>query len=218
MLPLSSLSYLPPHYSHFILDVWGVLHDGISAYPSVVETLSRLKKSGKKIGLLSNAPRRSFKVVQILKKLGITADLYDFILTSGEAAFLAMQKNQEEGFKNFGRNYLYIGPQKDIDLLEGLNYTKVEDAKDADIVITTGFDGESSTLAEKLPQVIAAKKYDLPMICVNPDLIVVRQNGDEMICAGALAREYEKIGGKVFYYGKPFPAVYKMACENFCHI
>ena len=53
------------------------------------------------------------------------------------------------------------------------------------------------------------------MLCVNPDLIVVKQNGIEMICAGALALEYQKIGGIVHYYGKPFPKVYQMVLEKF---
>ncbi len=212
---LSSLKEISNSYDYYFLDVWGVLHDGASAYPGAIETIAALRKEGKKICFLSNAPRRSSTVAAVLERLGFTPDLYDFILTSGEATFLDMKKNQDSGFKDFGKNYFYIGPKKDIDLLDGLDYIKVDEASKANVTITTGFDGESSTLAEKLPQAIEAKKYNLPMICVNPDMIVVRQNGDEMICAGALAREYEKIGGKVFYYGKPFLAVYKMACEIF---
>ena len=116
---------------------------------------------------------------------------------------------------NFGKKYFYIGPKKDIDLLDGLDYERVESAALADFAITTGFDGDDSTLAEKLPQALEAKKYNLTMFCVNPDLVVVKQNGSEMICAGALAMEYERLGGKVIYYGKPFSAVYKMTCEIF---
>jgi HAD superfamily hydrolase (TIGR01459 family) len=165
--------------------------------------------------MLSNAPRRSFRVVEMLKKFGITENLYDFIITSGEATFLDLQQNQQDGFKKFGQNYFYIGPQKDIDLLNGLNYQKVEKASDANFVINTGFEGDFSKIEEKLPQVIEAKKYNLPMICVNPDMIVVKQNGMEIICAGILAKEYEKIGGKIFYYGKPFKSVYEIVCKKF---
>ena len=215
MIFISGIKQLYNLYDYFILDIWGVLHDGHKAYPGVVEAISFLRQQNKKICLLSNAPRRSFKVVDILAKFGITNDLYDFILTSGEATFFDLKKNQEDGFKNFGKNYFYIGPKKDIDLLEGLDYQHVSEAIKADFAITTGFDGESSVLEEKLPQILEAKKYNLPMICVNPDLVVVRQNGNEMICAGALAREYEKINGTVFYYGKPFSAVYKMAHQLF---
>jgi HAD superfamily hydrolase (TIGR01459 family) len=151
----------------------------------------------------------------VLSKFGVTPNLYDFILSSGEATFLDLKKNQENGFKNFGRNYFYIGPQKDINLLDGLNYVRVDDATKANFALTTGFDHEASTLAEKLPQAIAAKENNLKMICVNPDVIVVKQDGVEMICAGTLARQYETIGGEIIYYGKPFQSVYKMVCDFF---
>lgn len=211
---LSSIKEISNNYNYFIFDVWGVLHDGSRAYPGVIETLKFLKDAGKKACFLSNAPRRASKVEEVLNRLGITKDFYDFILTSGEAAFLDLQKNQQSGFNNFSNKYFYIGPNKDLDLLDGLNYEKVDDASLAGFIINTGFDHEDSTIAEKLPQIIEAKKYNLPMICVNPDLIVVNQAGKEMICAGALAREYEKMQGEVLYYGKPFPAVYKMTMEK----
>ena len=212
---ISGIKEISSNYSHFIFDVWGVIHDGTNAYPKAVEAIRFLRKQGKKICFLSNAPRRASKVADVLKKFGITPDLYDFILTSGEATFLNLQKNQHENFKKFGQKYFYIGPQKDIDLLNGLNYQQAEEAAVADFVINTGFEDENSQLAEKLPQMLEAKKFNLPMICVNPDLIVVKQNGVEMICAGALAAEYQRHGGEVFYFGKPFLAVYKMVCEIF---
>jgi HAD superfamily hydrolase (TIGR01459 family) len=212
---ISSIKEISSQYDYFIFDVWGVIHDGSNAYPGAVETITYLRQQNKKICFLSNAPRRASKVGDVLNKFGATPDLYDFILSSGEATFLDLKKNQENGFKNFGPNYFYIGPQKDIDLLDGLNYTRVKDAAKADFAITTGFDDESSTLSEKLPQAIAAKENNLKMICVNPDTIVVKQDGIEMICAGTLARQYEKLGGEVIYYGKPFQSVYKMVCEFF---
>jgi len=212
---ISGIKDIANDYSHFIFDVWGIVHDGQKPYTGAAEAIAFLRSQGKKICFLSNAPRRATKVAKVLEGYGITPDLYDFILTSGEAAFLDLQKNQQNNFQTFGKNYLYIGPQKDLDLLDGLDYVRVENAAEANLVINTGFDDENSTLAEKLPQALAALKYNLPMICVNPDFIVVKQSGIEMLCAGTLAREYEKLGGKVFYYGKPYLAVYKMVCEIF---
>ncbi len=202
-------------YEYLIFDVWGVVHDGTSAYAGVVDAIKTLRNSGKKICFLSNAPRRSFKVAEVLKKYGITSDLYDFILTSGEATFLDLQKNEDENYKKFGQNYFYIGPQKDLDLLDGLNYKITSDASAADFAVATGFDGDNSVLAEKMPQLLQAAQYNLPLICVNPDLIVVKQNGLELICAGVLANEYKKLNGEVLYYGKPFAAVYHKVCELF---
>jgi len=202
------------NYDYFIFDLWGVIHDGNQLYEGVLDALKFLKQQQKNVCFLSNAPRRAHKAAQILEKFSITKDFYQFILTSGEATFLDFKKNQENNYANFGKKYFYIGPKKDIDLLDGLNYQKVENASEANFVITTGFDNESSILQEKLPQIQEAKKYNLPLICVNPDLIVVKQNGQEMICAGVLALEYEKMGGKVFYYGKPFSLVYNIT-HNF---
>lgn len=201
---------LADFYDHFFIDVWGVLHDGSTAYEGVTSTLRQLRAKNKKIYLLSNAPRRAYKVTDFLGKLGITNDLYDFILTSGEATYLDLKQNQEQNFKTFGQKYFYIGPKKDIDLLSGLNYQITDQPSKADFAITTGFDHSHSKLEEKLPEIKAARKYNLPLICVNPDIIIVRQNGFEEICAGLLAQEYEKIGGKTHYYGKPFSKVYQV--------
>ncbi|MDX2082664.1 MAG: TIGR01459 family HAD-type hydrolase [Rickettsiales bacterium] len=202
-------------YDYFIFDVWGVIHDGSATYPGVIETINFLRSQNKKICFLSNAPRRANKVAAILNKFGILPNLYDFILTSGEAAFLDLKENQQKNFAKFGQNYFYIGPKKDIDLLDGLDYKMVENPANASFAITTGFDNDDSVLQEKMPQLLQAKKFNLPLICVNPDLIVVKQNGSELICAGALALEYKKISGEVLYYGKPFATVFKMVCEIF---
>ncbi len=202
-------------YDYFLLDIWGVIHDGSNAYPGVVEAIKFLHNKNKKVIFLSNAPRRAFKVAEILQKFGITSDLYNGIITSGEATFLDLKKNQNNNFNKFGQNYFYIGPKKDMDLLEGLAYKRVENVAEAHFAITTGFDHDNSVLEEKLPQALSAKQHNLPMICVNPDLIVVKQNGHEMICAGALAKKFEELGGTVFYYGKPFFLVYKIICELF---
>jgi HAD superfamily hydrolase (TIGR01459 family) len=211
----NNIQELSDIYDHFIFDVWGVIHDGSSAYSGAKEAIELLRNKGKKICFLSNAPRRAFKVAEVLAKYGITANLYDFILTSGEATYLDFEKNQNNNFADFGPNYFYIGPKKDIDLLSGLNYKMVEDSALANIAVTTGFDNDSSTLEEKMPQLLQTKKFNLPLICVNPDLIVVKQSGLELLCAGALAAEYLKMKGKVIYYGKPFSSVYKMVCEIF---
>ncbi len=211
----SALKDFSANYDYFIFDVWGVIHDGDKVYDGVIEAISLLKNQGKKICFLSNAPRRSSKVAEVLASYGITKNLYDFILTSGEAAYHDFEKNQKNNFKDFGKKYFYIGPKKDIDLLDGLEYVMVDKASDANVAIATGFDHKYSTLEEKLSQIHEALENNLPLICVNPDLIVVKQDGHEMICAGVMAAEYEKMHGKVSYYGKPYEAVYHMTLELF---
>lgn len=212
---ISNIKEVSKLYDYFIFDVWGVIHDGNAAYPGAIEAISYLRKEGKKICFLSNAPRRAHKVANVLEKFGVTPDLYDFIMSSGEATFRDLKKNQENDFSHYGQNYLYIGPEKDLDLLDGLDYKIVAEAEKADFALATGFNNDTSTLEEKVPQILEAKKHNLDLICVNPDMIVVRQDGSSMICAGAIAKEYNRIGGNVSYYGKPFNSVYKIVCEIF---
>jgi HAD superfamily hydrolase (TIGR01459 family) len=199
---------LSEYYDHFILDVWGVIHDGTSAYDGVVENLSKLRKTGKKIYFLSNAPRRATKVVATLEKFGITNDFYDLIMTSGEATYLSLKANQEDSFSKYGKNYYYIGPKKDQDLLSGLNYTEVQKASDANFAIVTGFDDELSKANEKEQDLKNCLEHNLPLLCVNPDLIVIKKSGQEMLCGGLIAKQYAKMGGEVVYFGKPHKAVY----------
>jgi HAD superfamily hydrolase (TIGR01459 family) len=201
-------------YQYFILDVWGVIHDGDSVYDGVVNSIKKLKELGKKIVFLSNAPRRSVIVEKVLADYGITKDYYEFILTSGEAAHFYLQQNQQNDFKKFGQKYFYIGPQKDRGLVSDLEYEEVLNTKDADFNITTGFDGPGSTLAERQHQLDESIKYDLPMICVNPDLMVIKKTGQEFICAGVLANEYQKMQGKVHFFGKPHAEVYQILLQK----
>ena len=201
-------------YQYFILDIWGVIHDGDSTYDGVVATIKQLKKLDKKVIFLSNAPRRSEVVAKVLANYGITKDYYEFILTSGEAAHLYLQQNQQNNFSEFGKKYFYIGPQKDRGLVNDLQYEEVLEAKDADFNITTGFNGPGSTLDERKHQLDESIKYNLPMICVNPDLMVIKKTGQEFLCAGVLAKEYQKMHGQVHFFGKPYQEVYQILIKK----
>lgn len=189
-------------YTHFIIDIWGVIHDGTEIYPGVIKNLQKIRETGKKICFLSNAPRRSIKAEILLNNFGITKDLYDFVLTSGEATYLYLQENQ-----NLDRKYFYMGPDKDLDLLDGLDYqmTKMSESK---FIINTGLGDDFLTVESRQKDLEGGIKYNLPMICVNPDLIVVKQSGLTILCAGLLARKYQEMGGEVMYFGKPYKPVY----------
>ncbi len=196
------------NYKYFILDVWGVIHDGTSTYSGVIENLTKLRRLNKKIYFLSNAPRRAKKVALTLENFGITSNFYDYIITSGEATHLFLKENQDNNFNEYGKNYYYIGPDKDNDLIEDLSYNQVQDAKNANFAIVTGFDNELSEEDEKLDHLKQCLKYNLTLICVNPDLMVIKKTGQEMLCGGLIARQYEIMGGKVIYFGKPYDQVY----------
>ena len=198
------------NYDYFILDIWGVLHDGSSTYDGAIDRLKEMKEKGKKICLLSNAPRRAIVVEKLLEKLNITKDLYDFLLTSGETTFSYLSDYP------FGKgSYFYIGPEKDAGLLDGLEYQKTDDASKAKFALVTGFDDGNYEIASKLPQLEAAVKSNLILICANPDLTVIRKTGEELLCAGVLAAKYKELGGKVIYFGKPYDLVYEKVFNLF---
>lgn len=197
-------------YQFFIFDIWGVIHDGTELYPNTISTLEYLKKQNKKVCLLSNAPRRSFKAEELLKKFNIGDDLYEFILTSGEATYESFAEPN-----NFGKKYFYLGPQKDIDLLDGLDYEASNNVEECDFAVVTGFDDDDSTIDEKMDDLNRSLKANLTMVCVNPDMIVIKKTGKTLLCAGQIAKKYKELGGKVIYFGKPYPQVYKKVMERF---
>jgi HAD superfamily hydrolase (TIGR01459 family) len=193
------------NYDAFLIDLWGVIHDGVTAYPGVNECLSNMKDAGKKIIFLSNAPRRAFRAAEGLARVGVPDDLYDHIITSGEVTYEYLKASDH----GLGKNYYIIGPERDAGLLDGLDYVRVKTPAQAGFVIVTGFEEDSSTLEEKIPELQECLKYNLLLICANPDYVVVRQTGARALCAGAMAEKYQEIGGKTMQFGKPYPEVYK---------
>ena len=211
---INNIFEVSSQYTHYIFDLWGVIHDGSNLYPNVKENLKKLRSKNKAICFLSNAPRRAFVAEEVLIGLGIEKDCYDFVITSGESLFIDMAINQSNNYKEFGKNFSYFGPDKDKNLLDGLNY-KIVDTKEANFGIITGFKNDSSTIEMEIPDLELALKHNITMICANPDFKVVKQNGSEYPCAGILAKKYEELGGKVIYYGKPFSGVYQLVIEKF---
>jgi len=207
---MEGVSEFAENFDAFIIDLWGVLHDGTLPYPDAIECLNTLKKNGKKIILLSNAPRQSHKAEKVLDEMGFSKDSYDFLLTSGQVTHDYMSVTS-----NFGNNnYFYIGPEKDEDIIEDLEkYSRVTEPEDADFVIVTGFDNFGDKLEAKLPEAKLCLEAGLPMVCANPDRIVVKQDGRTMLCAGMIAEWYAHNGGRVQYFGKPYNDAYQECFE-----
>lgn len=206
---LAGLREIAPFYDGFILDLWGVLHDGSAPLPGVVDALTRLKDLGKRLAVLSNAPRRAALVEARMNEIGITRGLYDFVHSSGEDAWQHLKRRDDAFYAGVGRRCYHIGPQRDDNMLEGVGLERVADIAAADFVLNTGPGGWDETVAQYEPVLQAAKARDLPMICANPDLVVVSQ-GKRVICAGAVAERYEALKGRVRWHGKPFPPVYEV--------
>ncbi|OIR06167.1 phosphoglycolate phosphatase [mine drainage metagenome] len=199
-------------YDAFILDLWGVIHDGTAPYDGVADTLAHLKAAGKKTVMLSNAPRRASALVTLMDGMGIARDLYGEVMSSGEAVHLEMQRRADPWFAALGRRCLHVGPERDRNIFEGLDLDLVTEVAEADFLMNTGPDKFEETVADYAPLLDQALARRLPMVCANPDLIVIRK-GQEIICAGMLARYYAERGGDVRYRGKPDPAIYGTCLE-----
>jgi HAD superfamily hydrolase (TIGR01459 family) len=200
-------------YDGFIIDLWGVIHDGVNPYPGAVDCLRQLQ--GRPVLLLSNAPRRAYAAQKMLRRMGIADALYGGILTSGEAVWLALRDRTDPWFARLGRRAFLLGPERDRNVLAGLDLETASSPEGADFVVNTGPDDERdpTALAPFLPTLEQCLAARLPMICANPDLEVIR-GGERILCAGALAEHYAVIGGDVRSIGKPHPAIYDLALQT----
>jgi HAD superfamily hydrolase (TIGR01459 family) len=199
-------------FDFFLIDLWGVLHDGDNLYPKAFEALQKINEAGKKVVFVSNAPRKNEIVLKKLNDYKIPSNYYLKVVTSGDVAFDFFQKNP----KGLGYKYYYVGPEKDLGLLEGLeNYKMEEDPKKADFIMAVGFNNFGDAFETKKDFLDNALLNSLPMICVNPDKFVVKQSGSTMLCAGEMAKYYEQKGGEVIYFGKPYEGIFEKAVKNF---
>lgn len=206
---LAGFAPLARRYRGFILDLWGVIHDGVQPYPGAADCLARIRDLGKPAVLLSNAPRRAHAAQAALRAMGIADELYTGILTSGEATHMALRDRSDPWFAALGRRMYHLGPARDRNVFDTLDLDLVDRPGDADFVLNTGPDdlGGPTEVADWEDLLHAFRRAGLPMVCANPDLEVIR-DGTRVICAGALTRRYEELGGAARWLGKPDPAIY----------
>lgn len=209
MQHLAHFADLAAGYDGFILDLWGVIHDGVTPYPGAVDCLAQLKSLGKPTVLLSNAPRRSTVAQAAMRGMGIADDAYTGILTSGEATHRMLRDRTDPFFATLGNRVYHLGPERDRNVFDTLPLTQVATPAEADFVLNTGPDdlGSTTDLDSWTPLLQACRDAGLPMVCANPDLEVIR-GGNRLICAGLLTQGYEAIGGQARWIGKPDPAIY----------
>jgi HAD superfamily hydrolase (TIGR01459 family) len=193
---------LAGRYDGFIVDLWGVLHDGIQAFPAALDCLAELHRRGKRLVILSNAPRRVASVVARNSEIGIDPGCYHGAMSSGEAAWQHLKTRPDAWYRALGRRCYHLGPERDWGMREGLDYDFVATVEQADFVLNTGAGRPEDRVEDFEPLLQAALARRLPMVCANPDLEVIR-GGRREICAGAIAARYETLGGEVRYHGKP---------------
>ena len=203
---LASIKELGSRYRAWLVDIWGVMHNGHRAFPGGVAATRAFRAQGGIVVLLSNSPRPSPSVQEQLRRLGVPDDAYDATVTSGDLTRHELANHQ-------GATVFHLGPERDRPIVGGLDL-KLEAPEDAELVVCSGlFDDETEAPEDyaDLLRTLAARQ--LPMICANPDHLVER--GDRLVwCAGALAQLYEQLGGPVIYAGKPHPPIYELALET----
>ena len=202
---IKGLQQVQSKYDAFFIDLWGVIHNGIKLYPGAIEVLENLNKLNKRFVLISNAPRPSKSVEKFLLKLKLNKILLKNIFTSGEAALQSLQKNI------YGKSFYHLGPKRDTSLFQEFANNR-KNLGEADFILCTGFLDSHEDSLDYYKNLL--KKYTkIKMVCTNPDLIVHRGKKSEY-CAGSVAKVFEKLGGKVIYFGKPYPEIYKFCLKK----
>jgi HAD superfamily hydrolase (TIGR01459 family) len=209
---ISGIGELAPRYDGFIVDLWGVVHDGVAPLPGALACLDALVAAGKRIALLSNAPRRADDVVRRITAIGIPPTSYHAVMSSGEEAWQYLHRRDDPFYRTLGRRCLHIGSDRDLEIREGLGLDLVGEPEAAEFILNTGPAGWDDTIADYAALLRRALACRLPMVCANPDLVV--RHGEQLaLCAGALAQWYAAEGGEVRWHGKPFPSVYETCFE-----
>jgi HAD superfamily hydrolase (TIGR01459 family) len=194
---------LAPRYDVVLSDVWGIVHNGVAAWPLACEALTRFRAQGGTVVLISNAPRPGGEVIRFLDHLTVPRTAYDGIVTSGDVtrAVIANRPNQ---------TIFHIGPERDLGIYDGPK-TKFAPAESADYVVCSGLVDDDVETPENYRGLLERlRARNLFMVCGNPDLVVER--GDRLVyCAGAIADLYRTMGGEVLYAGKPYAPIYDQA-------
>lgn len=190
-------------YDVLFCDVWGVIHNGMNAFPAACDALTRFREAGGTVILITNAPRAGEAVARILDRLAVSRGAYDAITSSGDVTRGVVSARLPQ-------TVFHLGPQRDLSIFAGLDVTFAP-AESADYVVCSGLFDDTVETPESYRETLSAMRArNLFMVCANPDIVVER--GDTLVyCAGALAEAYVAIGGQVLFCGKPHAPIYDAA-------
>lgn len=210
----AGLAALVERYDLFLVDQFGVLHDGESAYPGAIEALGRLKDAGRTIVLISNSGRRADGNIARLAALGFPRWSYHAFVSSGEVAWMRIARGQlPVATAVQPLRCLLVNRRGDESAVAGLPLALVAAAVDADFVLITGSDGDIRPIAHYRDLLAPAAARGLPCLCANPDKVMIVAEGAGF-GAGRIAEVYAELGGPVTWIGKPFPEIYRFALEE----
>src|SRR5262245_32114599 len=159
---IDRLAAIADRYEAFILDLWGVLHDGVRPYPGVVDALHELKRRDKRLVVLSNAPRRAAPVARRMHEIGVAPELYDVLHSSGEETWQLLKERTDPIFARLGRRFLPLMPERDRSLIEGLDLEMVETASAAEFVLVTGLADAAEAVADYEEPLSTAARFGRP--------------------------------------------------------
>jgi len=202
------ISDISDSYSGFIIDQWGVLHDGVQSFDGVIECLKELKDRNKYVIILSNSGKRAENNASRMADLGISPDLYDKIITSGEVTWQGLNNQSEGYFKDIGKKCILISRGGDRSIVEELEIDIVENPNEATFLLISGSDAPEKTLEDYEPILKECARYKLKAICANPDSLGVMA-GKNIMGPGTLAARYKDFGGIVEYIGKPHKLIFQ---------
>ncbi len=209
------LNEVAPNYRAVLCDLWGAVHDGIKPYPGAIDCLRAMRAAGIKVLLLSNAPRPSSEVRQWLAdNIGVPADAYDEVLTSGDATIAALNERDDADHAAIGTRYFDLGPTRNVSLHEAITGAEPAPFEQAEFILCSGMYNDETDQPQDYRETLEqAVTRGMALVCVNPDKIVNR--GERLVpCAGAIAEYYETLGGRALYHGKPWPSVYDRSLQH----
>jgi HAD superfamily hydrolase (TIGR01459 family) len=207
---LPGIGAVAERFAGFLLDQWGVLHDGERPLPGAREAVDALLARGARIVLLSNSGRRAATNRARLAALGFAPERLAGVVTSGEAAWRFLKERPGPPWSELGRRCLLLTIGGDLGPVEGLDLELVKTPEEADFLLVSGLDGKPAEAWRPLAE--AARARDLPMICSNPDKFAPSPTGF-VESPGLLAALYEALGGRVIRVGKPYPPIYAICLE-----
>ena len=200
---IPNFSSLAPGYDVLLCDVWGVIHNGLTASPHACDALMRMRARGGVVILVTNAPRPNEVVARQLERLHVPRETYDAIVSSGDVTRGVIEERR-------GQTLYHLGPERDRSIFKGLD-VHFAPPETADFVVCSGLEDDEVETPDdyrvRLESMLARKLF---MVCGNPDVVVER--GSTLVyCAGAIADLYATMGGDVLYAGKPYRPIYDRA-------
>ncbi len=203
---MTTLREIIAPYGLFFVDQFGVLRGADAPYPGAIEALKSLRTPGRTVVILSNSGKRSARNEDRLVALGFPRDSFDLFLTSGEVVWRYLS----DGVIPRPGSCFVISRDQDTSPIDGLGIAIAPDVVSADMILIAGSEAPRVSLQEYRLLLEPAARRGVPALCANPDMTML-VSGGTAFGAGRIARLYEELGGRVAWFGKPYPDIYAVA-------